>query len=105
MNSRTESPIPSAALRPRRELLLLGGALGVGLLAMPLLTWLVGHWTLGPYTHGDSGPGYGPMTLFSDYFAGLLQGIPGYWVVALGPFALLCAVRGWLTLMRRLFRD
>ncbi len=106
MGSRTASPISSpGTLRPRRELLLLGGALGVGLLVVPLLTWIVGHWTLGPYTHGDTGPGYGPVTLFADYFAGLFRGNPGYWTVALGPVVLLCAVRLWLTLMRRLHRD
>ncbi len=105
MDSRTGShATPSRAPRARRELLLIGGALAFGLLVIPLLIWTVGHWTLGPYTHGDSGPGYGPLTLFGDYFTGLVRGIPGYWTVALGPVALLGAVRLWLTLFRRLPR-
>ncbi len=105
MDPHTELPAdPSGTLRARQELLLLGSALAFGLVAIPLLIWIVGHWTLGPYTHGDSGPGYGPMTLFADYFTGLSRGIPGYWIVALGPVALLSAVRLWLWLLRRLSR-
>ncbi len=94
-----------ASFRARRELLLLGSALGFGLLVIPFLIWVAGHWTLGPYTHGDSGPGYGPLVLFTDYFSGLSRGSPGYWVVALGPVLLLCAIRLWLMLVRRLPRD
>ncbi len=106
MGSRTVSPLESmASLRTRRELLLLGGALAFGLLVIPLLIWVVGHWTLGPYTHGDSGPGYGPVVLLTDYFSGLLRGSAGYWIVALGPVLLLCAVRLWLMLVRRFPRD
>ena len=93
-----------ASFRTRRELLLLGGALAFGLLVMPLLIWVVGHWTLGPYTHGDSGPGYGPFVLFGDYFSGLSRGSPGYWAVALGPVVLLSVVRLWLVLVQRLPR-
>lgn len=106
MGSRTEpATSPSGTLCARRELLLFGGALGFGLLVVPLLIWIVGHWTLGPYTHGDSGPGYGPGTLFADYFSGLFRGNSGYWTVALGPIALLGALRLWRVLMRRLPRN
>ena len=105
MESRTGSAAShSRAPHAGRELLLLGGALAFGLLVIPLLIWIAGHWTLGPYTHGDTGPGYGPLTLFGDYFTGLARGNPGYWTVALGPVALLGASRLWLTLLRRLPR-
>jgi len=106
MEPLAESPTPSAGpVRVRRELLLLGGALAFGLGMIPFLIWIAGHWTLGPYTHGDAGAGYGPLTLFGDYFAGLSRGSPGYWIVALGPLLLLCATRLWLALIRRFPRD
>jgi hypothetical protein len=91
--------------RTRRELALYGGALALGLLIVPLLIWLVGHRTLGPYTHGDSPPGLGPFTLYGDYFSGLAHGWLGYWAVALGPAVLLLVARLWRALLRRLPRD
>jgi hypothetical protein len=91
--------------RTRRELALIGGALALGLLVVPLLIWIAGHRTLGPYTHGDNPVGLGPLSLYADYFSGLAHGWLGYWAVALGPAVLLIAVRLWLTLLRRLPRD
>ena len=91
-------------LRLRRELALLGGALGFGLLVIPLLIWVAGHGTLGPYTHGDTGPALGPLALYADYFTGLGQGWLMYWLVATGPLAVLVATRLWLALVRRLPR-
>lgn len=106
MNSRTDSGHSFAgSARARRELLLFGGALAFGLVVIPFLIWTAGHWTLGPYTHGDTGPGYGPLTLFTDYFAGLFRGSPGYWIVAVGPVLLLGAIRLWLALIRHFPRD
>ncbi|MGC8517845.1 MAG: hypothetical protein ACP5P4_04865 [Steroidobacteraceae bacterium] len=107
MNSRTEPSAPPTAgpLRLRREAALLGGALALGVLVMPLLIWLAGHATLGPYTHGDSGPGYGPLTLYADYFSGLGHGWLLYWAVALGPLLVLLAVQLWLALLRHLSRE
>lgn len=95
----------STETRTRRELSLYGGALALGLLVIPLLIWLIGHRTLGAYTHGDSPQGRGPLTLYGDYFSGLAHGWVGYWAVALGPAVLLLAVRLWLALLRRLPRD
>jgi hypothetical protein len=91
--------------RTRREMLLFGGALALGLLVIPLLIWIVGHRSLGPYTHGDDPHGLGPVTLYGDYFAGLAHGWLGYWAVALGPAALLLLGRLWLAMLRRLPRD
>ena len=107
VNSRTESSAAAAhgPLCLRREFALLAGALAFGLLVIPLLIWVAGHATLGPYTHGDSGPGYGPLTLYGDYFAGLGRGWIMYWAVALGPLLLLVAARLWLALVRRLSRE
>lgn len=91
--------------RPRREIALFGGALALGLLVIPLLIWLIGHRTLGPYTHGDDPRGLGPLTLYADYFSGLAHGWLGYWAVALGPALLILLARAWLALLRRLPRD
>jgi len=89
----------------RREIALLGGALVLGLLVIPLLIWLIGHRVLGPYTQGDDPRGMGPLALYADYFSGLAHGWLGYWTVALGPVVLLLLVRLWLNLLRRLPRD
>lgn len=91
--------------RTRREVALFGGALALGLLIIPLLIWLVGHRTLGPYTRGDDARGLGPLALYGDYFYGLAHGWLGYWTVALGPAVLLLLTRLWLALLRRLPRD
>ena len=95
----------SLETRPRREMALFGGALVLGLLVIPLLIWIVGHRTLGPYTRGDDPHGLGPLALYGDYFAGLAHGWLGYWVVALGPVVLLLLARLWIALLRRLPRD
>src|SRR6185437_10252873 len=58
----------------RREAVLFGGALALGLLVIPLFIWIVGHRTLGPYTHGDLPRGLGPLALYGDYFSGLAHG-------------------------------
>ena len=107
VDSRTESSATRLAgsLRLRREQALLGGALAFGVLVIPLLIWLAGHATLGPYTHGDTGPGFGPLTLYGDYLSGLGHGWLMYWAVAVGPVLLLIAVRLWLALIRHMPRD
>lgn len=91
--------------RTRREVALFGGALALGVLVIPILIWIAGHHTLGPYTHGDSPLGLGPLTLYGDYFFGLAHGWLAYWAVALGPAVLLLLARLWLALLRRLPRD
>ncbi len=91
--------------RTRREVAFFGSAVAFGLLVIPILIWLAGHRTLGPYTHGDNFQGLGPLTLYGDYFSGLAHGWLGYWAVALGPAVLLLLARLWLVLLRRLPRD
>ncbi|MGH8298927.1 MAG: hypothetical protein ACRES6_06540 [Steroidobacteraceae bacterium] len=95
----------STETRARRQLSLYGGALALGLLVLPLLIWVIGHRTLGPYTQGDNPRGFGPLALYGDYFSGLAHGWLGYWAVALGPAVLLLAARLWLAALRRLPRD
>lgn len=112
MTERSASPGPpsraqafSIETHTGREVALFGAALALGLLVLPLLIWIIGHRTLGPYTHGDDPHGLGPLTLYGDYFAGLAHGWLGYWAVAIGPAALLLLARLWLALLRRLPRD
>jgi hypothetical protein len=108
--SGSAGPVPRAQAlgtetRARREMILFGCALALGLLVIPLLIWIVGHRSLGPYTHGDDPHGLGPVALYGDYFAGLAHGWLGYWVVALGPAILLLLARLWFALLRRVPRD
>jgi len=85
--------------RTQRELILLGAALAVGVLVMPLLIWLAGNRLLGGYVHGEN-PRAGPWSLFADYVVGLAHGSAVFWAVALGPLALLLLVRGFFALWR-----
>ena len=88
-----------ARLSPaQREVLVLGGTFLFGLLVMPFIIWIAGNRVLGPYTHGDNLRA-GPWALFSDYVVGLAHGSAVFWMVALGPTALLLLVRGFLALL------
>ena len=76
MNS--PDPTPNARLRVsaylerhprlRRELYFAGGALAIGLFALPVLIYLVGTLTLGDYASGGFG------SFLADYFSGLFSG-------------------------------
>lgn len=94
-------PWQSFARRPRahRVLIVAAAALAVGILAMPFLIWAVGNRFLGPYAHGDN-PKAGPWALFADYVVGLAHGSAVFWVVALGPLALVLLIRGFLAFLR-----
>jgi hypothetical protein len=76
-----------------RELLLVIGALLIGLIVAPLAIWLVGNRILGPYTHGTNTHA-GPMALLGDFFAGLWEGSIPNLIVALGPLVIILFVRG-----------
>jgi hypothetical protein len=85
--------------RARRELLILAAALLWGLVAMPLLIWVAGSRVLGPYTQGQNTHA-GPFALLTDFFIGLAHGSAVFWVVALGPVALLVLLRLLVKLAR-----
>jgi hypothetical protein len=87
--------------RAQREGVVFGAALLVGLLVMPFMIWFAGNRVLGPYTHGQNTHA-GPFALLADYFLGLLHGSAVFWVVALGPAALLLLLRVFLALLRAL---
>lgn len=88
----------------RRELIIYGAALLVGLVLMPFLIWFAGNRVLGPYTHAQN-PRAGPFALFADYMVGLAHGSAVFWVVALGPALLLLLARVFARLYRRLPRS
>jgi hypothetical protein len=76
-----------------RELIVIGVGLLLGLVLVPLAIWFVGNRILGPYTQGNNLHS-GPMALLGDFFSGLSQGWLSYWIVALGPLAIILFVRG-----------
>jgi hypothetical protein len=97
---RVPPPVPPRfPPRLRLELIILGVLLLCGLVAVPLLTWVAGNRWLGPYTH-EQNQHAGPLALLQDYFAGLLHGSAVFWMVALGPTALVLLVRLLIRLVR-----
>jgi hypothetical protein len=73
-------------------LIILGTAVLLGLVVVPLLIWVVGNRILGPYTHG-SNLHAGPMALLGDFYEGLSKGWLSYWIVALGPLVIIVIAR------------
>lgn len=90
-----EGDLPVRRPRLLRELIIGGSALLVGLLIAPLLIFMMGHATLGPYAHGGAG------RFLADYFAGVAHGAPVFWAVALGPYVMTLVVRLVHFLLRR----
>jgi len=90
---------PWLSPRLRRELIIYGVLLLFGLLGVPLLVWLAGNRWLGPYTHGQNLHA-GPLALLQDFLAGLMHGSAVFWVVALGPAALVLLGRLLIALVR-----
>jgi hypothetical protein len=85
----------------RRELIVYGAALLLGLLGVPLLIWVGGNRVLGPYIHGQNQHA-GPLALLQDFYLGLLHGSAVFWAVALGPAALVLLVRLFIRLLRHM---
>lgn len=77
---------------PRRELYFTIISLLCGLVLLPVLIWSAGHLVLGAYANGNLG------VMFADFYRGLLEPSLPFWVVVLGPLALLWVLRtcNWL---------
>src|SRR5579862_1017747 len=90
-----------ALSRTQRVLMLYAAALLFGLLGVPFLIWLAGNRVLGPYTHGQDLHA-GPFALLADFFVGLAHGSSVFWLVALGPLAILLLLRLFIRLLRAL---
>jgi hypothetical protein len=71
----------------RREFLWLLIALPVGVLLLPPLIWLVGAHVFGAYAGGST------RDLMDHFYRGLSQGQQAFWIVALGPYVVLIALR------------
>jgi hypothetical protein len=71
----------------RREFLWMLIALPVGMLLLPPLIWLVGSRVFGPSSGGTT------RDLVAHYFQGLGQGHQAFWIVALGPYLAILALR------------
>ncbi len=93
-HSESDSDSDGSGSSVLRELAIAVLALAFGLVGMPFLIWGAGRATLGDYAHG------GPLSLLGDYFGGLAQGASAFWVVALGPYALLSFLRFILRVAR-----
>lgn len=70
-----------------REVVLLAFALLAGITLLPIAVYLTGREVLGAYTNG------GLLSFWGDYFAGLAHGGRAWWVLALGPYALIMFTR------------
>jgi hypothetical protein len=83
----------------RRELLWMLIALPVGLLLLPPLIWFVGSHVFGAYAGGNT------RDLVDHFFRGLSQGQQAFWMVALGPYVFLIALRLTLGAVRSVRRE
>jgi len=70
-----------------REARLLLGSLIFGAVGAPLLVWIVGRISLGPYANG------GMFAILGDFFTLLYAGSVAAWILLFAPYALLCALR------------
>jgi hypothetical protein len=85
-------PLNIATLR--RESLWIVIGLTVGVLLLPPLVWLIGRRVFGPYAGGSL------RDLVDHYFRGLGHGQQAFWIVALGPYIAIVALRLTLAGMR-----
>ena len=65
----------------------------LGITAVPLIVWLVGSRSLGPYTNG------GALEFWRDDMLALMHAQLPHWILALGPYGAFWAWRG----VRRFF--
>jgi hypothetical protein len=80
--------------RLRREVVTFGLMLLVALTVLPLAIWIAGQIFLGDYLRDPAGGrSGGALALLADYVAGVMAGSPGHWLVLLGPYLLLVALR------------
>ena len=73
----------------------LGLAVLAGLVLMPALIFVAGHFTLREYANG------GLFALYFDFYKSLVAFEEAAWIVLIGPFAFVCVFRiFWLILAR-----
>jgi hypothetical protein len=85
----------------RRELFIFIAALLFAVLILPSLIWIAGQVFLGDYIRDPTGaPLGGPLALTFDFLGGVMSFSPGHWLVLLGPYLLLLALRGGRALLK-----
>jgi hypothetical protein len=77
------------------EAITLGLAVLFGLLVMPALIYIAGSLSLRDYAHG------GLFALYGDFFKGLFEPRPSFWMVVGGPFVFLTVARLFRWLLRK----
>ena len=82
--------------RPKFEAMTLGLAVLVGLLVMPALIFVAGHFTLREYANG------GVFALYFDFFKGLFEPRQSCWIVVAGPFVMLTLFRVFRFILRKI---
>lgn len=90
-NLKTSSMFDLVSLN--REARLLLGSLIFGAVGAPLLVWIVGRISLGPYANG------GMFAILGDFFTLLFSGSLAAWIVLVAPYVLISALRlaAWAT--------
>jgi hypothetical protein len=78
------------------EAVTLGLAVLVGLVVMPALIYLAGRYTLDAYANGNL------LSLYGDFFKGLVEPRSSNWVVVFGPFVFLSLFRVFRLALRKL---
>jgi hypothetical protein len=77
------------------EAMTFGLAVLVGFIVMPVLIYLAGHFTLKEYANG------GVFSLYFDFFKGLIELQPSFWLVVAGPFVFLSLLRIFRLILRK----
>jgi hypothetical protein len=78
------------------EAMTLGLALLIGLLVLPPLIYLPGSLLLKPYANG------GVTALYIDFFKGLVDLRPSFWIALAGPFVFLSLFRVFRLILRKI---
>jgi hypothetical protein len=78
------------------EAMTLGLAVLFGLLVMPALIFIVGHIALRDYANGNV------FSLYGDFFKGLFEPRPSFWIVVAGPVVFLTLARLFRLALRKL---
>lgn len=78
------------------EAMTLGLAVLFGLVLMPPLIYVAGHYTLKAYANG------GLFTLYFDFVKGLIEPRPSCWLVVAGPLVFLSLVRVFRLILRKI---
>lgn len=70
-------------------------ALVLGVLVLPSVIWVCGHFVIGDYVRDPlTGATGGPFALTLDYLKELAQGSVAHWLLAAGPYGLMLVWRG-----------